>query len=389
MGVFKDDQIVARVLGRQPQPLKKDNSKFLAIAGCAAAVLGLTAWAVIERKNSALSDAEVVAIPATAAVTAPKAEGAPLFTAAAPAKTPTSDAKKRLPPVIEDFSVESVEINPKFTVRLSDVAPAAADRKPVDAARSVEVSMDAGENYESAKKLEESAKGVPAKLERARALYQKALESGRLPVPLETNCLARLNDLTAKLVLDPKAICTEPKAEFHKVESGEVVEKIAKKFKVNQGQIKRVNHLNDKLSVRVGQTLKLLQGETVFKVDKEKLTGTLYIDGVFIKRFPVGIGPGNATPKGTFTIENKLVNPDWFYEGKKYPFGDAKNILGSRWMGMANTASGANGAGLGVHGTAIPESVPGRESKGCVRMHNEDVEELYDFMPQGGKVVIE
>ena len=133
----------------------------------------------------------------------------------------------------------------------------------------------------------------------------------------------------------------------------------------------------------------MLPGECVLKVDREKLIATLYIDSVYIKRYPVGIGPGNSTPKGSFVVENKLINPDWYYDGKKVPYGDPKNILGTRWMGMANTASGATGAGLGVHGTAFPESVPGRESKGCVRMRNEDVEELYDFMPQGGKVVIE
>lgn len=154
------------------------------------------------------------------------------------------------------------------------------------------------------------------------------------------------------------------------------------------GQIKRINHLSDKLNVRIGQNLKFLPGDVTYKVDREALTGTLYIDGVFIKRYPVGIGPGTATPKGTFVVENKVMNPDWYYDGKKVPHGDPKNILGTRWMGFANSANG-NSAGLGVHGTAYPESVPGRESKGCVRMHNDDVEELYDFMPQGGKVIIE
>ena len=378
MGVFKDDQIVARVLGNQPQPLKNNNLKLIAMAGCAAAVVALAAWAVVARKSAGLANASAVVAPTAGVETASKNE-----TVSKPA------VGKRLPPVIEDFSVEAVELNPKFTVRLVDPASAPSGKQPADAAKSVEISIDAGDNYEQAKKIEESAKGVPAQLERARSLYQKAIDSGRLPTPQEVNCLARLNDLTAKIILDPKFACTEPKAEFHKVESGEVIEKIARKFKVTQGQIKRVNHLNDKLNVRVGQNLKMLTGDVVLKVDKEKLTGTLYIDGVYIKRYPVGIGPGNATPKGSYTVENKLINPDWYYDGKKVPFADAKNILGTRWMGMANTATGANGAGLGVHGTALPDSVPGRESKGCVRMHNEDVEELYDFMPQGGKVVIE
>ena len=400
MGVFKDDQIVAKVLGRQPQPVKNNNSKIIVVvSGCAAIVLAVVVWAVIIHKNIGVANASASTSTNTVDASAksdPAGDGK--ITAAS---TETPALKKHLPPVIEDFTVEAVELHPKFSVRMIE-APMEADvvqpvqatptqgKKPaVDIVKSPEVSISADDNYEQAKKLDEAAKGVPAQLERARALYQKALDSGHLPTPLETNCLARLNELTGKLILDPRVACTEPKAEFHKVETGDMVEKLAKKFKVNQGQIKRLNHLNDKLVVRLGQNLKMLPGEAVFKVDKEKLTGTLYIDGVYIKRYPIGIGPNNATPKGSFIVENKVMNPDWYYEGKKVPFGDAKNILGTRWMGMANTASGANNAGLGVHGTALPESVPGRESKGCVRMHNEDVEELYDFMPQGGKVVIE
>ena len=243
-------------------------------------------------------------------------------------------------------------------------------------------------SLEGARRAEEKAGGSVEALERARVMYQQAFESGKLDGEETTQCIARMTALANKLILDPKAACTSPKAVFHKVETGDSVEKIARKYKVNTGQIKRINKLNDKLIVRLGQNLKLVPGEVVYKVDRTRLTGTLYIDGVFIRQYPVGIGPGNATPVGSFTIENKVMNPDWWYDGKKVPFGDAANILGTRWMGFANTSDNGQSAGLGVHGTAIPESVPGRESKGCVRMHNADVEELYDLMPQGGKVEI-
>ncbi len=246
-------------------------------------------------------------------------------------------------------------------------------------------------SLEGARRAEEKAGTSVDALEKARAMYQQAFESGKLDGDEMTQCVAKMTALANKLILDPKAACTSPKAVFHKVEAGDSVEKIARKYHVNTGQIKRINKLNDKLIVRLGQNLKLVPGEVIYKVDRTKLTGTLYIDGIFIRQYPVGIGPGNATPVGAYTIENKVMNPDWWYDGKKVPFGDPSNILGTRWMGFANTSDNGNGngAGLGVHGTAIPSSVPGRESKGCVRMHNADVEELYDLMPQGGKVEIQ
>ncbi|HLX60444.1 MAG TPA: L,D-transpeptidase family protein [Planctomycetota bacterium] len=398
MGVFKDDQLVAKVLG-QPHTLKKRNSGKIFLFSFAVALIALTTWLVVTRKFPGLTTASASttaaqndappAHPAQASALKPVAEIlAPEPLDATAAHKPAPSEKKSLPPVIEDFRVEPVELNPRFAVKLIDSAPTEdTGRDKSDAQKNAPSS--AADLFEEAKRIEDGAKNNAAQLERARALYQRALESGALQNPQDTHCLMRLNDLTARLILDPKTPCTEPKAEFHKVEQGEVAERIARKYKINIGQLKRINHLNDKLIVRIGQNLKMLPGEVVFRVDREKLTGTLYIDGVFIKRYPIGIGPGNSTPKGTFTVENKVINPDWFYEGKKVPSGDAKNILGSRWMGMANTVYSANGAGLGVHGTSMPESVPGRESKGCVRMHNEDVEELYDFMPQGGKVIIE
>lgn len=239
---------------------------------------------------------------------------------------------------------------------------------------------------EAARRAEDSASGDSAALEKARRLYQLALETGKLDDGNDARCLARLTELTNKIVLDAKVVCATPKPIFHKVESGDSVERIAKKYKVNQGQIKIINKLNDKLVVRLGQNLKMLPGDVVYKVSRTHLHGTLYIDGVFIRRYPVGIGPGDATPIGTYAVERKAVNPDWYYDGKRVPYGDPANILGTRWMAFAGTDK--DGAGLGLHGTSLPESVPGRESKGCVRMRNSHVEEIYDLMPQGGKVEI-
>jgi len=243
-------------------------------------------------------------------------------------------------------------------------------------------------SLEEARRVEESAGGDLAVLEKARKLYQQALDSGRLEEKEESSCLARLTELTSKIVLDPKVACSSPAAILHKVEPGDGVEKLARRYKVNQGQIKRINKLNDKLVIRFGETLKILPGDVFFKVNRTRLTGTLYIDGVFIRHYQLGIGPGDTTPRGTYRVERKVANPDWYVDGKRIPFGDPANILGTRWMAMSAADGSARGEGLGIHGTSKPETIPGRESKGCVRLLNSDAEELYDLMPQGGKVEI-
>ena len=47
----------------------------------------------------------------------------------------------------------------------------------------------------------------------------------------------------------------------------------------------------------------------------------------------------------------------------------------------------ANRAG-GIHGTIQPDLIGQQVSHGCVRMLNKDVEELYDIVPIGAKVLI-
>lgn len=235
---------------------------------------------------------------------------------------------------------------------------------------------------------ENGSQGRLSALEKARELYQKALFSNRLEAPVENDCLSRLNRLTERVVLNPRTGSTVPRTVFHKVVSGDVLSNIAKKYGVEQGMIRRVNRLGPKSFIRLGQVLKILTGPVEFRVDRWRLTGTLTIGGAFIRRYPVGIGPGDKTPAGAFTISTKLVNPDWYYQGRRIPFGDPENILGTRWLGFDKQENGGLGAGLGVHGTTLPESVPGRESKGCVRMHTPSAEEVYDFLPRGGKVVV-
>ena len=43
----------------------------------------------------------------------------------------------------------------------------------------------------------------------------------------------------------------------------------------------------------------------------------------------------------------------------------------------------------GIHGTNRPGSIGYRASAGCFRMHNTDVEELYDIVPNGTIVVVQ
>ena len=76
----------------------------------------------------------------------------------------------------------------------------------------------------------------------------------------------------------------------------------------------------------------------------------------------------------------------WYSPEGVFPFGHPKNVLGTRWIGFEEKEGLY---GYGIHGTAEPESIGKAESNGCIRLRNEDVEELFDFVETKTKVVIQ
>ncbi len=100
--------------------------------------------------------------------------------------------------------------------------------------------------------------------------------------------------------------------------------------------------------------------------------------------FPVAIGKGDETPLGTFTIVGKAKEP--YYRKKNIPGGDARNPLGSRWLGF--DALGTDGRTYGIHGTNDPTSIGQAITSGCIRLLNEQVEWLYEYVPLGTVVHI-
>jgi lipoprotein-anchoring transpeptidase ErfK/SrfK len=90
------------------------------------------------------------------------------------------------------------------------------------------------------------------------------------------------------------------------------------------------------------------------------------------------------TPEGLFTITVKAKNP--YYRKNNINGGDPENPLGTRWIGF--DANETDGRIYGLHGTNTPSSIGKYVSQGCVRLQNEAIESLYDFIPIGTKVLI-
>jgi lipoprotein-anchoring transpeptidase ErfK/SrfK len=57
----------------------------------------------------------------------------------------------------------------------------------------------------------------------------------------------------------------------------------------------------------------------------------------------------------------------------------AANPVGTRWIGLSVK-------GYGIHGTDNPRSIGYARSHGCIRLHNRDVEELFERVRAGDAV---
>jgi lipoprotein-anchoring transpeptidase ErfK/SrfK len=154
-----------------------------------------------------------------------------------------------------------------------------------------------------------------------------------------------------------------------------------------------VNHLRSKSMIREGARLKIPRGPFHAVVRKHTYTMDVFLGDVLARTYKVGLGEHDSTPTGTWRVKNKLSNPTYFPPrgGKVIHADDPKNPLGEHWLGLEGIAGEAKGQlRYGIHGTNEPESVGKNSSLGCIRMHNEDVAELFTMLVVGSsRVVIE
>lgn len=108
----------------------------------------------------------------------------------------------------------------------------------------------------------------------------------------------------------------------------------------------------------------------------------LYSNHSLIKVYPIAVGkPSTPSPLGNFQISEKEINPCWFPPRTEQviPSGP-DNPLGYRWMEFAPL--------YGIHGTNAPWAIGLAVSNGCIRMQEENVEELFEVVPPGTPVQI-
>lgn len=209
--------------------------------------------------------------------------------------------------------------------------------------------------------------------------FVKNLPGARDKIPTEIDRFVETYVLSRRLPDDVKV------AARVNVDAGDSLRSIAKRLGTTPEAIKRLNNISGDL-IRPGLTLKVLNQPVAVHIDKSEFLLWVTYGGRLLFVRPCGIGKENRTPAGRFEISERIVNPDWYPpEGSSVPFGDPRNELGSRWMGFKDTAEYR---GLGIHEARRRDDVGKASSNGCIRLVKEDVELLFDVVPEGTAVEI-
>jgi lipoprotein-anchoring transpeptidase ErfK/SrfK len=107
--------------------------------------------------------------------------------------------------------------------------------------------------------------------------------------------------------------------------------------------------------------------------------------------YPIATPREQSRWQGTMTVTQKRVNPSWTptptmrAENPRLPMwvpgGHPMNPLGNRALYLGSSA-------YRIHGTDAPWTIGTPVSKGCIRMYNQDVAELYERVNVGTNVLI-
>ncbi len=190
--------------------------------------------------------------------------------------------------------------------------------------------------------------------------------------------------------------------QYAKVEYGDTTTRVASRFNVG---------LNALVAANPGTSERMLGSKSVV-VPTAFILPNLPRDGMVINlpemrlyyyvpgsnevmTFPIGIGKiGNTIPIRNSIVSRKTLNPTWTPGPDVRKYNEAQGIDLPRVMPPGpDNPLGPYAIYLSIpsfliHSTIFPESVGRRASFGCIRMHEEDIKDLYPIVNQGTKVLV-
>ena len=177
----------------------------------------------------------------------------------------------------------------------------------------------------------------------------------------------------------------------YEVKPGDFLIAIGARFGVPAKILARENKIPYEAIIRPGQKLHIHNPHIVpvetrdgILINLPQLLLFLFQQGKLVAAYPVGLGKSTwPTPEGKFRIVTREINKTWKVPKsiqeemrreqkivqEELPPGP-ENPLGDHWLGLSMW-------GYGIHGTIAPSSIYHFRSHGCIRLHPDDVADLF------------
>jgi murein L,D-transpeptidase YafK len=145
------------------------------------------------------------------------------------------------------------------------------------------------------------------------------------------------------------------------------------------------------------------EGTAYIIIDKSDYELQVYDDKGWYATYPVVFGSSSLddkemegdrkTPEGTFKIISKKTHAKWDrFIMLDYPTKESYEKFNQRKQSGQIPRNASIGGGVGIHGTWPHEDYQVDKFKnwtnGCIALKNEDVEDLYNYITIGTKVII-
>jgi len=223
------------------------------------------------------------------------------------------------------------------------------------------------------------------------AAREKLNEALRMPMSPQqrSDVITRLSKLSEQWLYGRTVLPNDPICESYMVRSGDRLAVIGDKYKVPYEILMEINHISDPRSLQAGATIKVVKGPFHAKVHRSTFTMDVYLQTTYVRSYSVGLGkPGYDTPTGLWRVRpgGKAYATSWRDpdSGIVYQPEDPDYPLGSRWIALDGLSGEAKGRdGFGIHGTKEPEQIGKAGSRGCIRMYNGEVIQVYNMLVEG------
>ncbi len=262
-------------------------------------------------------------------------------------------------------------VSPEVSVEQPE--PTAADKTSLQAQQLIEEALD----------LRDSGRIIAARDKLNQALHMQ------ISPQIRTGVKKQMAALADKWLFSRDVLQDDTLTGHYLVQPGNLLSTIGRNHRVPHEILMRINGIERAELLRAGQRIKVIHGPFHAVVNRSTFTLDLYLQDVYVKSYGVGLGrPEHTTPTGRWLVApgGKMVSPTWTDpdSGRTYKASDPDYPLGSRWIGLEGIEGQARGrTGFALHGTREPETIGTQSSRGCIRLHNGDVIELYEMLQTG------